>query len=369
MEPLFPAVRSYWTLAQVVGLAEDITEFKHTEAVLLRSQEQLESLVHERTLALARTNETLRQEVKERKQAEHALEERARLASLGASIGATLTSSNSLRTGLQGCAEAFVQYIEAAFARVWTLNELTSMLELEASAGMYTHLDGGHARVPLGAMKIGRIAQSRMAHLSNDLANDPQVSDPEWARQQGMVAFAGYPLIVDDRVVGVAAVFARKPLTQAVLDSFSSVADQIAQFIQRMHVQQALHASEEHFRQLFATIPVPVWLYDVSTLKFLEVNDAAVKHYGYSREEFLRMTIADIRPPEEVERLHTDLSQPRLEKSASGSWKHRTKDGRIIDVEIHSHLVSFTRAAVVLVVASDVTERNQMEVEPHHGQK
>jgi PAS domain S-box-containing protein len=132
---------------------------------------------------------------------------------------------------------------------------------------------------------------------------------------------------------------------------------------------KSLHASEEHFRQLFATIPVPVWLYDEISLRFLEVNDAAIEHYGYSREEFLGMTIKDIRPPEELERLQRDLSQPRPQKSTSRGWKHRTKDGRLIDVEISSHRVRFTGVSAVLVATQDVTERNQMEVELRHGQK
>jgi GAF domain-containing protein len=73
------------------------------------------------------------------------------------------------------------------------------MLELNASAGMYTHLDGAHGRISLGSLKIGRIAGERRPHLTNDVASDPQVSDKIWAQQQGIVSFAGYPLIVEER--------------------------------------------------------------------------------------------------------------------------------------------------------------------------
>jgi len=365
----FPVSDGAGRLMQIAGLAEDITEFKKAEQVLLRSHEELENLVRERTIALAKANHELRAEVSERKQAEQALGENARLASLGAAIGAALSRASTLRSGLQQCAEAFVAYIDAAFARVWTLNEASTILELEASAGMYTHVDGPHGRVPVGAMKIGRIAQSRQPHLTNDVAHDPQVSDPQWAKREGMVSFAGCPLIVEGGVVGVVAAFARKPLSKATLECFASVADQIAQFIQRMRMQAALHASEEHFRQLFATIPVPIWLYEQATLRFLEVNDAAVEHYGYSREEFLQMTIEEIRPEGERERLRQNLSRPRPSKSVSRGWKHRTKAGTIIEVEINSHQVRFTGVPAVLVAAQDVTQRSQMEVELRHGQK
>ena len=85
------------------------------------------------------------------------------------------------------------------------------VLELQASAGLYTHLDGPHSRVPVGQYKIGLIAQERKPHLTNTVVGDPRVSDQEWAQREGMVAFAGYPLIVEDRLVGVMAMFARHP--------------------------------------------------------------------------------------------------------------------------------------------------------------
>ena len=95
---------------------------------------------------------------------------------------------------LQRCAEALVDHLHGAFARIWTLNPQEDVLELQASAGLYTHLDGPHSRVPVGKYKIGLIAQERKPHLTNAVVGDPRVSDQEWARREGMVAFAGYPL-------------------------------------------------------------------------------------------------------------------------------------------------------------------------------
>src|SRR5688572_18742844 len=80
---------------------------------------------------------------------------------------------------------------------------------------------------------------------------------------------------------------------------------------------------EASFRLLFAHNPHPMWVYDRETLTFLEVNTAAVLRYGYSREEFLRMRIADIRPPEEVSRLLKNVAQRRPEFESSGRWRHR----------------------------------------------
>src|SRR5918997_2378098 len=151
-------------------------------------------------------------DITERKRFEEVQIRLACQAELRADVSAALTESGALRGILQRCAEALVRHLDAAFARVWTLNEEGDVLELQASAGMYTHLDGHHSRVPVGDLKIGLIAQERRPHLTNDVPGDPRVNDKEWARREGMVAFAGYPLLVHDRLVGVMAIFAREEL-------------------------------------------------------------------------------------------------------------------------------------------------------------
>ncbi|HTV56438.1 MAG TPA: ATP-binding protein [Terriglobia bacterium] len=134
--------------------------------------------------------------------------------------------------------------------------------------------------------------------------------------------------------------------------------------------EEALQKSEERSRLLFATIPQPVWVYDPETLRFLEVNDAAVQRYGYSRQEFLAMNLTDMQPQEQVSRLLSHLvANPHPERQFSGEWQHRTKDGRMIDVEISSHGMELLGRDAVMVVAQDVTERKRLEIELRHAQK
>jgi PAS domain S-box-containing protein len=175
-----------------------------------------------------------------RKRAEQDLVEQARLSALGADVGIALTQTVSLPEMLHACAAAMVSHLDAAFARVWTLNEEEQVLELQASAGLYTHLDGAHSRVPVGQFKIGLIAEERVPHMTNDVAHDPRVSDHEWAKREGIVAFAGYPLIVAERVVGVMALFACHPLNEATLQAMSSVANGIALGIERKRAEEEL---------------------------------------------------------------------------------------------------------------------------------
>ena len=102
-----------------------------------------------------------------------------------------------------------MRHLDGAFARIWTLNDRQNVLELQASAGLDTRLDGEHARVPVGKLRIGLIAQERKPHLTNEILNDNRTSHSERREQQGMVSFAGYPLLVEGRLVGVLAMFAR----------------------------------------------------------------------------------------------------------------------------------------------------------------
>src|SRR6266513_884100 len=186
---------------------------------------------------------------RERRRAQTALLERARLAELTSDVGIALTRGAGLRETLQLCVEALVRHLDVAFARIWTLDDATSMLELQASAGMYTHVDGPHGRVPLGQYKIGLIAQQRRPHLTNQVVGDPLVHDQEWAIREGMVAFAGYPLVAQDRVLGVMAMFARHPLSEFVPKALVSVASALAVGMERKRAEEALRQSEERLRQ------------------------------------------------------------------------------------------------------------------------
>lgn len=118
-----------------------------------------------------------------------------------------------------------------------------------------------------------------------------------------------------------------------------------------------LKNADESFRLLFAANPHPMWVFDNETLAFLEVNKAAEKQYGYSRQEFLSMQITEIRPPQDVERLVEEVRADSVTESSFGVWRHRRKDGGLIDVEIASHPLPFNDRAARLVIAQDISER------------
>lgn len=175
---------------------------------------------------------------------------RARLAAhaaLRADVSSALAAERDVRGMLQRSCEAIVRHLNAAFARVWTVDEVGKTLLLQASAGMYTHVDGPHGAVPIGSFKIGLIAAEREPHLTNDVPNDPRVGNPDWARREGMVSFAGYPLLVDDRLVGVMAMFARERLPDETLHALSGIADALSQGVVRRRTELEL---EERVKEL-----------------------------------------------------------------------------------------------------------------------
>ena len=183
-------------------------------------------------------------DISERKQAEEMRAAHARQMAVRAEVSLAFGKDESLKTILGECSEAVVRHLGAAFARIWTLSGDGKMLELQASAGMYTHLDGPHSRIPMGKFKIGMIAQGREPHLTNDVLSDPRISDRTWAKREGMVSFAGYPLSVGERTVGVLAMFSRKPATAETTEALASGADLIAQGIERKNAQQALQTTQ-----------------------------------------------------------------------------------------------------------------------------
>ena len=145
---------------------------------------------------------------------------------------------------------------------------------------------------------------------------------------------------------------------QGNITHFVSTAKEITE---QRRAEEALLESEKRYRYMFAKSPQPMWIYDVETLKYLEVNEAAINHYGFSREEFLSMTLKDIRPPEDIPALMRDIELTGKEYNPAGEWRHIKKNGEIIFVEIVSHFVTHNGRPARHVLIKDITERKRAE--------
>ena len=164
---------------------------------------------------------------------------RARYDAMHSAIGTALVQSQDFPGMMQLCAEAILPGVNSVFARIWMTDPGTDSLLLCASAGLYTNLDGSRARVQIGDRKLGRIAASRRPLETNSITED-QGFDTEWAKAQGVVSFGGYPLVVQDRLVGIIVAFGKVPMSAEDFGALRQVAGRISLGIQRKQTEEEL---------------------------------------------------------------------------------------------------------------------------------
>jgi signal transduction histidine kinase len=182
-------------------------------------------------------------DVSERKRKEYKHEERIRLLldaeSFSAAIGFAVTQNRPLATGLHYCARAFVDTLGTAFTSIWTVDDESGDLKLAASAGSCA------SPIVIEAAKVHRIAKSGKPDVSNDLAKDPDFENTEGQEDRELKAFAGYPIHVDGRVVGVTASFGRTPFHETVLQALELASPQLGQFVVRKRAEQQVLKAKE----------------------------------------------------------------------------------------------------------------------------
>jgi PAS domain S-box-containing protein len=300
-------------------------------------------------------------DVSERRQAEELREARSRQVAVRADVSSALAVDNSLRETLQFCAEAVVKHLGAAFARIWVTTKDGRFLELQASAGMYTRIDGGHRLVPVGHLKIGLIALDRTPHITNDVLNDSRLSDPDWARVEGMVAFAGFPLLAGGQMVGVLAMFSRHAISQAVTETLATISDTIAQGVQRKQAEEAVRRSETFLAEAQALSQTGSWGWNTATGELFWSRET-YRICGFTPDVTPTLSmVADTIHPDDRARFEHDIEILTLDHAAfQREYRLQLRDGSIK----HVHVVGRFAARVfpdLDVVGSilDVTERKQ----------
>src|SRR5256886_1815035 len=184
------------------------------------------------------------------------------------------------------------------------------------------------------------------------------------------IDWLGVPLKAGDRTIGVLVAQTYTPgvrYGEREKNILQFVSTQIAMAIERKRTEEQLLENEHRYRMLFQSNPEAMWVYDCDTLRFLAVNDAAVARYGYSEEEFLAMTVRDIRPVSELARF-----EETLHNHTGGTFtgfRHRRKDGTLIDVDVEAQPITLAGAPARLVLARDMTERRHLEDQLRQAQK
>ena len=185
-------------------------------------------------------------------------------------------------------------------------------------------------------------------------------------------SWLGVPLKTPDATIGVLVVQHyedEKAYDQRDLEFLDSVGGHIALAIERRRADEALRRSESMFRLLFSHNPLPTWVFDNETFLCLRANDSAIRQYGYSAEEFERMSIFDLHPDADLESVRKYFSDNAGNPRHQGQWRHQKKDGKVIEVELISHQLTYLGRRVRLAVAQDITERHVLEEQLRQAQK
>lgn len=291
--------------------------------------------------------------------AQNVLSEHMKSSNLSARIGRALVQAATLHELLQECAEAIVELLDVAFARIWTVDNNGNVLVLQASAGLYTHLDGYHSRIAMGQYKVGMIAAEKCPHLTNDVVNDERISDRDWAKREGMVAFAGYPLLVGGSLVGVVAAFSRHKLNPSMLNTMASVSDVIALGIKRKSTE---HIHSEAAALINATGDAIIGK-DVSGL-ITQWNPAAESIFRYSAQETIGKPLSMLIPPdlrEELHKIESKLGEGGDTIDFEMSWIGRNQS--LIDLSISESIIKGENGSCIgaCLIARDITDRRKRE--------
>jgi two-component system cell cycle sensor histidine kinase/response regulator CckA len=296
------------------------------------------------------------------------LSERCRLVELAVEVGVALTRREELGKILQTCADSLMRHLDAALIGIWTLNELEVLLKLRASATAGKLPRGAQ----IGQALAGRVAQERMPCWSNAVVRELNGREQDWAQREGVTAFAGYPLIVEDRLVGVLGIFTQEELPEATLGSLAGIADCIAGGIQGKLADAILRESEVRFRQLAANINEVWWMTDAARREILYVSPAYESIWGRT-EASLRE-----RPSSFFDAVHPD-DRPRVfgtlrnEASVPYELEYRIlrPDSTERWIRERAFPVRDPAGSVIRVarVAEDVTRKRESEMQLSQAQK
>lgn len=316
----------------------------------------------------------------------HDATERHRLSALEkerVALLATMAQGASLQEVLGATVRLIESQHRQAICAVMLLDRDGVHLRHAASNGFPAELIRAFEQAPIGPGQgcCGTAAYEGRTVISADIATDPAWLDwRDGMLRYGLRACWSVPIISSaHEVLGTVAVYYRtsRAPTPAELELANACVQiigiavekrQASEQVQaleagRQDMLEKLQASEAQYRLLFEANPHPMWVFDRESLRFLAVNDAAVRHYGYSREEFLKLSVLDLRPEEDIPRFSEVVNEASHGRKDPGVWRHRLKDGSLIDVEVTTDDIAFDGRQGRLVLASDITTRLTAERE------
>ena len=298
-------------------------------------------------------------DITDRRRTEGMRVRQTRASALRADVAFALAISDTLPNVLQKCAQAFLKHLDAACARLWTLNPDEDLLELQASAGLPPLKGELHHRIPIGRHEVGRIAKERVPHTIYDLMSDPQAGDRDWMKREKLQSFAGFPLLVENRLVGVIGTYFQGPLPEDALELLGAIVDSVGQGIVRKRVEEKvteqaalLDKSQDAIVVIDLNSRVSYW------------NKSAERLYGWPARD-----VAGKRIDELIVRDEAQFDRVRKEVLEKLEWKGElcqvTRGDEPVVVESHWTLIQddIGKPKSILLVNTDVSERKKIEAQ------
>lgn len=313
-------------------------------------------------------------DITEQKRASEAMLERMRLADLSADIGQALTRNDHLAVMLRLCAQSMIRHLDVAFSGIWTFAPSQRSLELRAQAGMNARQQALLSQVPTDRFLIGRIAREKVPFRTNDLHRENHTTLEECAGRTGLCAFAGYPLMVENRLVGVFAFASNQPITQTAFDAVAATANQIAVGIERRRNEDSLRESQARLAAIVNTAMDAIISVNAEQ-RIILFNPAAEQIFGVASEEILGQPLVQFIPPEsrgwhpehvryfaQTGESHQGMTSPR------GVYGQRA-NGEKFPLEATISHSTVAGQKVFTVILRDITEQQRLEEQYRQAQK
>lgn len=312
---------------------------------------------------------SIQRDVTELKKSDHKLKMFAKQQENLAMLGFALVSLDDLETIYRTCISTLMLTIEVEMVIIALCDAQTGKV-LQANCvgipdGDCHDLDTHEDTHPGLCMKIGTEV------VVSDYENHARVKPTGALKRAGAKSGVTVPLHGDVGVHGILGIFCNKTrdYTPDEVNYVKAVANMLSSAIKRLEATDKLNQSEKKYRLVFEENPLPLWIFDADTLDYIDVNEAAIQHYGYSREEFLKMKISDIRPKGDTKKLIDSVKLNSKGTLGLTQWSHVKKNGELIEVEISSNPISIDGKDYRLTLANDITVRKQLEAERERYQE
>ncbi|MBW2366438.1 MAG: PAS domain S-box protein [Deltaproteobacteria bacterium] len=300
----------------------------------------------------------------------------SQILSLTAEIGKALVRGKNLEKTLQSCTEVVVSVLDVDFARIWTMEHDQNLLKLRASAGLHTRINGKYSQVPVGKFSVGKIAADKKPIISNNATEASIFQTNEWAIEHELVAFMGQPLVANDKIVGVMALFSKKRFSEITVKLINAVTDQIALGIVREQTRKAalraLRDSERRFRTSFEHAPIPMYLSDLRG-NFLMVNQTMCEKFGYLPDELRTKQLQDIVLLDDLETIlnHIQLLIDGETRVVSFEKRYQRKNGQMLWAGTNISLIRTPDGDPLYFIGhiQDITHRKNLETQLLQAQK